>query len=706
MSVSKLSSLIRLMDFLEKNISKGEKIKYSVPDLWNCFSYNGEEKETAGDGLISVNPYKFYYSCIKDYILPYRNPDIDYCTSIAAFTNCSKSSADYIPGDWIKKSSIYSMHIRTSTSWDHNGSGYLEDENEYGFKETGTFVKTICLLPLLKKMGIDVLYLLPVTKHSRKNKKGEIGSPYSVKNFFKMDPQLKDTITENEFTEEDEFGALVEACHILGIKVMIDIIFRTCSRDNDLIIEHPDWFYWIRTHDLPWYKPPYVHGAYTSEKPGLNNLHLIYQSGEVWDMIKKFTVSPGQFNSGKWAELKALYEKDSSIDFLDFIEKEIGLTTAPAFPDCLNDPQPTWSDVTYLKLYMDHPIHSRNFMRDPYQEPYILFDTIKSNIFKGEIKNEKLWDKLSGIIPHFQKNYGIDGVRVDMGHALPEELVQMIFHKARNIDKEFSFIAEEFMVECAEAARKTGYNMIIGSGFIDEPRVYEHQTHKFMYDSIFAKAALFACAETSDTPRVAARDGGRVLSKLLTVMNQFVPNAVPFINSGLEIYETQPMNTGLDCRPDEACRLYPSDPYFGKLAFFDKYQFHWTNPLRWDMPDTLEEVSKYRKLFLDTFTDTNNFIPLDCGDIMLPFIGLGWLIYERKWNRYDNLFLAIANTDLQNDREFTVDLGEARKIAGNSSRKAWLAYSSIEKSREMYDFDDYGNLILRFKPAEVKLIIM
>jgi starch synthase (maltosyl-transferring) len=706
MYVPKQSRLTRLMEFLEKNISKGEKIKYSVPDLWDCFHYTGEEKEAPADGLISVNPYKFYYSCIKDYILPNCDPEIDYSRSISNITHFSRSGADYLPGDWVKESSIYSMHIRTSTSWDHNGSGLLEDENEYGLKETGTFVKTICLLPLLKKMGIDVLYLLPLTKHSLKNKKGEIGSPYSVKSFFELDPELKDTITGEEFTIDDEFGALIEACHMVGIKVMIDIIPRTCSRDNDLIMEHPEWFYWIRTKDLPFYKTPYVPGANAAEKPSLSNLHLIYQSGEVWDLIKKFTVSPDQFDSKKWAKLKKMYQKDNSIDFLDFIEKEIGLTTAPAFPDCLNDPQPPWSDVTFLRLYMDHPVPSRNFMRDPDQAPYILFDTIKGNIFKGEIRNEELWDKLSGIIPHFQNNYGVDGARVDMGHALPEELVQMILHNARNIDKEFSFIAEELIVESAEAARKAGYNMIIGSGFIDEPRAYEHQTHKFMYDSKFIKAAVYASAETSDTPRVAARDGGRFLSKFLTVMNQFVPNAVPFINSGLELYETQPMNTGLDCRPDEAYRLHSADPYFGKLAFFDKYQFHWTNPLRWDIPDTLEEVSKYRKMFLDTFTDTNNFIPLGCGDVMLPFIGLGWLISGRKWNGSDNLFLAIANTDIMHDREFTVDLGEARKAAGNYLRKAWLAYSSSEKSGEIYDFDGNGNLKLKFKPAEVKLIML
>ena len=78
---------------------------------------------------------------------------------------------------------------------DSDRSGELESKNIYGLKETGTFVKTLALLPLLKKMGIDTLYLLPISQYSTKNKKGDLGSPYGVSNFFKLDPNLKDPMT-------------------------------------------------------------------------------------------------------------------------------------------------------------------------------------------------------------------------------------------------------------------------------------------------------------------------------------------------------------------------------------------------------------------------------------------------------------------------------------------------------------------------------
>ena len=136
----------------------------------------------------------------------------------------------------------------------------------------------------------------------------------------------------------------------------------------------------------------------------------------------------------------------------------------------------------------------------------ILFDTIKSNLYKGNIINEGLWATLSNIIPFYQQNYGIDGARIDMGHALPSELIHRIIANARTNDPDFCFIAEELQDENAKVSRDNGYNMIIGYGFFQEPRTYEHRTHKFMYDSRHLPCPVFAGGETHDTPRLAARE--------------------------------------------------------------------------------------------------------------------------------------------------------------------------------------------------------
>lgn len=699
------STLKKVLNKLKRNVKKGENMTYAVPDLWNCFGYE-EGRLDSDRGIMYVNPYKFYSSCIESFILKEYDKKIDYNKSLSLIEDSFKETYGYMGGDWIKKSSIYSMHVRTSTSWDHDENGSLDFTNTNDCTETGTFLKSLVLLPFLKKMGVDTIYLLPISKYSIKNKKGELGSPYAVKSFYGLDENLKDNLLGPKYTVDDEFRAFVEACHLLKIRVMIDIIPRTASRDNDLMIDHPDWFYWIRTQDLQYYYPPHVPGVAEAEKPSYGNINLIYSSSQVWDHIRKFTPAPNAVNPELWENIKRRYSENKDTDFLTLIENEFGLTTAPAFADCINDPQPPWDDVTFLKMYLDPPAASKEYVRDENQPPYILFDTIKSNLFKGDYPNLELWEMLSGVIPYYQENFGIDGARIDMGHALPEELVKMLIEKPRAIDRDFSFIAEELLIDGAEKARASGYNMIIGYGWWLEPRIWDFKTHEFMYNTVNYKAPVFACAETSDTPRVAARDGGRILSKLLTIMNQFLPNAVPFMSSGQEIYETQPMNTGLDARPDERYRLHPDDPFNGKLAFFDKYALHWTNPLRWDMPDTMEAVSKIREQFIDTISNPANYCPIHFEHAGVTAIGVAYVMENRRWWQSDNVIIAVCNTDIYNERDYTLYLENLRQFSGNGSRKAWLAFSANEASHDIYDFDDNWNLHLSFKPGEVKVLIM
>ena len=207
------------------------------------------------------------------------------------------------------------MQVRTSTSWDHNHSGFLEDLNESNIKETGTFVKTIALLPLLKKMGIDTIYMLPISTHSTRLKKGDMGSPYAIKNFFEIDEELKEPMTGKSLTVEEEFSAFVEACHILSIKVLIDIIPRTAARDNDLVISNPEWFYWAKTNEIQGYKSPFVDGIKENSKPSVDELERIYSSQEVWHHIEKFSNAPNLINPKKWAKIVKAYEVDREYRF-------------------------------------------------------------------------------------------------------------------------------------------------------------------------------------------------------------------------------------------------------------------------------------------------------------------------------------------------------------------------------------------------------
>ncbi|MCK7485271.1 MAG: hypothetical protein MZU97_06710 [Bacillus subtilis] len=86
----------------------------------------------------------------------------------------------------------------------------------------------------------------------------------------------------------------------------------------------------------------------------------------------------------------------------------------------------------------------------------------------------ELWNTLASIIPYYQTNYGIDGARIDMGHALPQESARHDHRRApRRVDPDFAFIAEELNTDNAKKAKELGYNIIIGNGFWMEPRIWE-----------------------------------------------------------------------------------------------------------------------------------------------------------------------------------------------------------------------------------------
>ncbi len=667
---------------------------YTIPDLWNCFDYDRAKFIKTPSGELMVDPHDFYAAVIRDYILPQAKASIDYNASIASRKPMKKTN--YTGGDWIKESVVYSTMIRASAAWDHDRSGRLEPANIYDMPETGSFVKMLALLPLLKKMGVDVVYMLPISKFSLKDKKGELGSPYGVQSFTELDPNLKDPLVGDKLTLEEEFQAFVEACHILDLRVMIDIIPRTNSVDSDLVRSHPDWFYWIKASEYDQYKVPFVPGIANTTVPSIEHMEQVYQDKDTLRHINMFQYDPKTQNPAKWEKIRKRKHLAKAI------ADEYDLRVAPAFSDHINDPQPPWTDVTFFRMYLDHPAETAPFLDTTDRPPYILFDTIKSNMYHGKRPNIELWNKLADIVPSYQRRFGIDGARIDMGHALPKQLLQLIMNKAREIDPDFSFIAEELQPKEAQKAKDAGYNMIIGNGFIMEPRVWEGKMQQFFYDSIELPIPTFACGETHDTPRLAARDGGETLARTLTILNMFMPNGVPFINSGQEVYERQPMNTGLDARDNEQYMLDVHDPQYGKLALFDRYMFHYTHPRRWDIPDMLDAVKPIRKKYIKQIMNKKSFVPLYAHYENNNIVGFGY--YKKTKTNKQNMLFVLANADSWHEHYLKVDIRLIRLAAKNHEMEGELRFSTNEFPRKFTQFIDYNTLDIHLAPGEVKIV--
>lgn len=663
-----------------KQQHQNETFNYKVPQLWNACNMEGQ---TTFDKAMIVNPYEFYYENIKYIIKGKRNKN--YLKPLSIMQKREEKD-----GSWIKSAFAYSSMIRTSAAYDHDSDGYLKQSNLYGLKESGTFMKFILLIPYLKEMGINTIYLLPFFKASDHDKKGEFGSCYAVSDFFSIDPTLKDPMLD-EMDVNEECKAFMEACHMNDIRVIIDIIPRTNAIRSQLLEKHPDWFYWITLDGAKAFKAPEIESVPILSVATNEIMEVVYQDEAIQPYLSLFRTDPKTQDASKY---QALVEKvkANNLDLLDEIEKVYGITVACAFSDQVNDPQPAWSDVTFLRMYLDHPQLASNLL-DENQPPYILYDVAKSNLHPGSVENRELWDMLTSIIPYYQTNFGIDGVRIDMGHALPVKLVDEIIKKAKAIDPDICIIAEELDIRNDKVSYEKGYNMILGNGFSEECRISEHRLHDFFYGARDLACPLFALCETHDTPRVAARKGGKTLAKMLSVMNLFMPNGVAFLNSGQEFYELQPMNLGLDASAKEQFRLDKKDPRYGKLALFDAFHFTYDE---YDLIETLKQVMPIRQDYINEISDVNKSIPAWFNSPE----DLGFGAFFKK---EDRAILVVANANLKEDSIYNVQLENVLNELSFYPKQSNEIFSTHSDSKKGY-IESLHHIYIDMKPGEVKIM--
>jgi len=123
------------------------------------------------------------------------------------------STTSHIP-EWTKNSVLYEVNIRQYTP-------------------EGTFKAFETHLPRLKELGVDILWIMPIHPISLKNRKGSLGSYYSVKDYKAVNP---------EFGTMQDFKDLVNKAHEMGLKVIIDWVPNHTGWDNQWIFDHKDWY--------------------------------------------------------------------------------------------------------------------------------------------------------------------------------------------------------------------------------------------------------------------------------------------------------------------------------------------------------------------------------------------------------------------------------------------------------------------------------
>jgi len=89
----------------------------------------------------------------------------------------------------------------------------MYEVNVRQYTPEGTFKAFEAHIPRLKKMGIGILWFMPIHPIGLKNRKGSLGSYYSVQDYKGINP---------EFGTLDDFKRVVDKAHELGMEVIID----------------------------------------------------------------------------------------------------------------------------------------------------------------------------------------------------------------------------------------------------------------------------------------------------------------------------------------------------------------------------------------------------------------------------------------------------------------------------------------------------
>lgn len=116
--------------------------------------------------------------------------------------------------EWAKAANIYEVNIRQYTP-------------------EGTFNAFASHLPRLKKMGIDILWLMPIFPISEAKRKGGLGSYYAVSDFRNVNP---------EFGSMQDMENLITAAHSMGMKIILDWVPNHTGWDHVWLKDHKEYY--------------------------------------------------------------------------------------------------------------------------------------------------------------------------------------------------------------------------------------------------------------------------------------------------------------------------------------------------------------------------------------------------------------------------------------------------------------------------------
>lgn len=137
---------------------------------------------------------------------------------VSLFVGCtpdeSSQTAEIAPPEWSVNATIYEVNVRQ-------------------FSPEGTFEAFSEDIPRLKDMGVDILWLMPIHPIGEENRKGTLGSYYSIVDYTEVNP---------EFGTKEDLQNLVNKAHEHDMKVIIDWVANHTAWDAVWTETNPEFY--------------------------------------------------------------------------------------------------------------------------------------------------------------------------------------------------------------------------------------------------------------------------------------------------------------------------------------------------------------------------------------------------------------------------------------------------------------------------------
>jgi glycosidase len=142
--------------------------------------------------------------------------------SFSAHADANVSAATARPSpEWLRSGTIYEIFPRD-------------------FSAAGNLIGVTAKLDELKDLGVTVLWMMPIHPIGTKYRKGDFGSPYSIRDYYAIDP--------NYGTLAD-FKALVAGAHQRGMKVIMDLVANHTAWDS-VMMSNKDFYKQDANHNV------------------------------------------------------------------------------------------------------------------------------------------------------------------------------------------------------------------------------------------------------------------------------------------------------------------------------------------------------------------------------------------------------------------------------------------------------------------------